>query len=68
MTSGFFVKGHPSARWVLGGFVVSHVIVFGIAPLKLFTMRRGFVSLCRVLRWASGLVLVIAGACSADRR
>jgi hypothetical protein len=60
LASGFFVTEHLAARWVLGGFVVSHVIVFaGPALFKSFQLRAGTVSLLHVLCWTPGLILVL---------
>ena len=59
LCSGFFVDKHMPSRWVLGGFVVSHLVVFGLGAAKSFTVRRGFVSLMHVLCWSPGFVAVI---------
>ncbi len=69
LCSAFFLSNHAPARWVLGGFVASHLIVFGLAAAQLFTMRRGVVSMLHIICWAPGLVasIVDAEARSADR-
>ena len=59
LASVFFVRDFTAARWVLGGFVVSHAIVFLLPAVATFTMRRGFVSLMHVLCWTPGLIATI---------
>ncbi|MGB6043600.1 MAG: hypothetical protein WBF93_10630 [Pirellulales bacterium] len=60
LASGFFVARHMSPRWVLGGFIASHVLVVLLFMTKRITMRRGLVSLTHLLCWTPGLVLTIA--------
>ena len=60
LASTFFVHKHAAARWVLGGFVVSHLIVFTLPVLTTFTVRRGFVSLLHVVCWTPGVIATIA--------
>ncbi len=55
----YFVGDHIAPRWLLVGFLVSHVIVFGLGAANLFTMRRGFVSLSHVVCWSPGLVMLL---------
>jgi hypothetical protein len=57
LSSVFFVTESIAARWVLGGFVVSHLVVFLLPTITDFTMRRGFVSLMHVICWSPGLVV-----------
>jgi hypothetical protein len=58
LASAFFVVNHFAARWLLGGFIASHAIVFRLPSLRV-TVRRGLVSLLHVLCWSPGWVLVI---------
>jgi hypothetical protein len=60
--SGWFVREFAAARWVLGGFVVSHGVVFLLPVVTRFTMRRGFVSLMHVVCWSPGMIATIADA------
>ena len=57
LASVFFVASHQAARWVLGGFLISHVIVF-VGPLvcKSLDLRAGLVSLLHIVCWSPGLV------------
>lgn len=59
LASALFVRDHASARWVLGGFVVSHLLVFTLPLAKLFVMRRGVVSLLHLLCWSPGWVATL---------
>jgi len=63
LSSTAFVAAHNAPRWVLGGFIVSHLIVFCLSAWSQFVLRIGMVSLLHVLCWAPGYVLAIA-----DRR
>ncbi|MFT7639236.1 MAG: hypothetical protein ACI9G1_000967 [Pirellulaceae bacterium] len=56
LAAGCFVYTHVPARWVLGGFVLSHVIVFVLSVAKNYVLRHGMVSLLHVVCWAPGLV------------
>jgi len=60
--SALFVRDFAAARWVLGGFVVSHLVVFLLPAITTFTIRRGFVSLMHVACWTPGLIATIADA------
>ena len=60
LSSVFFLRDHIPARLLLGGFVASHVLVFCLPSLRLFVMRRGFVSLMHLLCWSPGWIAVIA--------
>ena len=59
LASVFFVRDHTAARWVLGGFIASHVIVFTLPAISNFTIRRGFVSLVHVIFWSPGLITTL---------
>lgn len=62
LTSIVFVRRHPAARWALGGFVASHVLVVVIEASDLAVVRRGLVSLLHVLCWAPALLPLVAAA------
>ena len=62
LASAWFVKEHVPARWVLGGFILSHLIVFAFPLQKKWTMRAGMVSLLHVLCWSPGWVMCILDA------
>ena len=56
ISSSLFLKESIPARWVLGGFVVSHVFVFGLGWADVFKMRRGHVGLFHLLCWSPGWI------------
>ncbi|MGI9470369.1 MAG: hypothetical protein ACR2NZ_02475 [Rubripirellula sp.] len=51
-----FLRGHGAARWVLAGFLLSHLIVFSLPCFKRFVVRRGTVSLLHVICWSPGVL------------
>jgi len=57
LTAIFFVFAHLPARWVLGGFIVSHVIVYMLSVAKNYVLRAGMVSMLHVICWSPGLVV-----------
>lgn len=59
LASVFFVYEHTPARWVLAGFVVSHIIVFILSATKHITLRIGMVSLNHLVCWTPGLISTI---------
>lgn len=59
LSSVFFVGEYTAARWVLGGFIASHLIVFLLPTVTDFVMRKGFVSLMHVICWTPGLAMII---------
>lgn len=59
LSSVVFVTDHHPARWVLGGFIVSHLLVIALSVAKSFTLRIGVVSLTHVVCWTPGFVLAI---------
>ncbi len=59
-----FVATHHPPRWVIDGFVVSHVLVVVFANVKKFTMRRGTVSLLHLACWSPGWICTIVEICS----
>jgi hypothetical protein len=63
-----FVRHHVAARWVLGGFVLSHGIVAIIEGGGLATMRNGLVSVTHVLGWTLSAVALIGALPSTDPR
>jgi hypothetical protein len=51
-----FVKRHNAARWVLGCFIVSHILVFGIEHSASTVLYGGMVSLSHVVFWIPALM------------
>ena len=66
LSSVFFVRDHVPARWVLGGFILSHVIVFAVPPILKLTLRIGHVGLLHLLCWSPGGLLVIVDITASD--
>ena len=60
LSSTAFIAPYTSPRWVLGGFIVSHLIVFYLSAWPKFVLRIGMVSLLHVLCWAPGYVMMLA--------
>ena len=60
LCSAFFVANHHPTRWVLVGFIASHLFVFGAPVMNRFTMRVGIMSLAHVVCWAPGWLQVSA--------
>ena len=58
--SAAFVVTYNAPRWVLGGFIASHLIVFCLSAWPKFVLRIGMVSLLHVLCWTPGYVLMLA--------
>lgn len=56
----FFVRRHPIARWVVGGFLSIVVLVGGIAPALNIPLLSGFLGLCHVVCWSPGLYLLLS--------
>lgn len=63
-----FVRHHAAARWVLGGFVLSHAIVAIVEGAGLATMRTGLVSVTHVLGWTLSAVALIGALPGTDPR
>ncbi len=59
LSSAVFVPDHHPARWILGGFIASHLLVIALSVSKNFTLRIGIVSLTHVACWTPGLVRAI---------
>ncbi|MEK6237068.1 MAG: hypothetical protein N2C14_20355 [Planctomycetales bacterium] len=59
LSSVFFAWDRVPPRWVLGGFILSHVVVFFLSVREHFTLRRGVVSITHVVCWSPGWVAVI---------
>ena len=59
-----FVSAHYPPRCVIGGFIVSHVLVVALAYVNRFTMLRGTVSLLHVVCWSPGWIYTVLELCS----
>ena len=60
LSSAFSAKNHSPARFVLGGFILSHLAVIALSYLKNFAMRVGVVSITHVVCWAPELIFTVA--------
>lgn len=60
LSSICFLGNSNAARWVLAGFVVSHLLVFVLSVLPKVTLRVGMVSLTHLACWMPGYLLAIA--------
>ncbi|BFM13967.1 hypothetical protein R50073_01500 [Maricurvus nonylphenolicus] len=54
----FFVKRFYAARWILGCFIASHIIVFYLENSATTTLLAGMVSLSHVIFWPPALYAV----------
>jgi hypothetical protein len=59
LASVLFVRDHIPARWLLSGFVLSHLIVFASPPVFKNTWRIGQVGLLHILCWGPGGIFVL---------
>ena len=50
----FFVRNHPIARWVVGGFVVGFIIT-SLAPKLGFIVLSGFIACIHIICWSPAL-------------
>jgi len=55
LLSILFIKQHVAARWVLGCFIASHAVVFGIEYSASNLLYGGMVSLSHVIFWIPAL-------------
>lgn len=55
-SSIFFVRNHTPARWVLGGFVLSHAWVAYAEYSGVINLKAGMVSLGHILFWIPALL------------
>lgn len=60
VASILFAWRYPAARWVLAGFIGSHVAVVLIESTDGMVLRAGLVSLLHVIFWTPGLIALIA--------
>ena len=60
LSSARFWGNSSAARWVLGGFAASHLLVFVLSVLPKVTLRVGMVSLTHLACWTPGYLLAIA--------
>ena len=54
-----FVRRHPIARWVIGGFIAALLISGWLAPMLGITILSGFVALIHVICWSPALYLLL---------
>lgn len=55
-SSIFFIRNHVPARWVLGGFVLSHAWVAYAEYSGVISLKAGLVSLGHILFWAPAII------------
>ncbi len=55
LASVFFVKNHVAARWVLGGFVCSHLWLTIVEVTGAFSVQGGLVSLGHIIFWSPAI-------------
>ncbi len=55
LASVFFVRHHVAARWVLGGFVSSHLWLTIVEVSGAFTVQGGLVSLGHIVFWSPAI-------------
>lgn len=60
LSSVIFAWNHVPARWVLAGFIGSHVVTIAIASIEGVVLRAGLVSLLHVVFWTPGLVSLLS--------
>ncbi len=58
LSSLLFVRRHVAARWVFGGFALSHVLIVYVEATGLFAMVSGMISLEHVLTFIPGLIAI----------
>ena len=58
-------RDSPAARWLFGGFVISHVVVFGLGIVGA-TVRRGLVSLTHLVFWGPGWLMLLQARMSVE--
>jgi hypothetical protein len=58
--SAIFSWNHIAARWVLAGFIASHVATFAVESMEGMVLRAGLVSLLHVVFWTPGLIALLA--------
>jgi hypothetical protein len=54
-----FVSQHSPPRWIIGGFILSHLLVFLWPIVTTITLRIGIVSLAHVICWSPGYILTM---------
>lgn len=53
-----FLRNHVAARWVFGGFIISHGLVMGMWAMG-YTVIAGQVSLFHILFWTAGAIMLL---------
>ena len=60
LSSLLFARRHVAARWVFGGFALSHLLIAYVEATGLFAMVSGMISLEHVLTFIPGLIAIYA--------
>ncbi len=58
LSSLLFVRRHVAARWVFGGFALSHALIAYVEATGRFAMVSGMISLEHVLTFIPGLIAI----------
>jgi len=58
LISIFFIKKYIGARWVLGSFIGSHIVVFGVEHSANTILYGGMVSLSHIVFWIPALIAI----------
>ena len=58
LSSLLFVRRHVAARWVFGGFALSHALIAYVEATGRFAMVSGMISLEHVLTYIPGLIAI----------
>lgn len=60
LSSVIFAWNHVPARWVLAGFIGSHVATIAIESIDGVVLQAGLVSLLHVVFWTPGLIAILS--------
>lgn len=60
LSSIIFAWNHVPARWVLAGFIGSHLATLAIENTEGMVLRAGLVSLLHVVFWTPGLIALLS--------
>lgn len=55
----FFLRPHVPARWILGGVILSHALIWSLDLLDLLVIRKGMVSLAHAFFWGPGFMILL---------
>jgi hypothetical protein len=59
LCSLLFIRDHNAARWAIGGFIASHLVVIYLSNKKGYILRRGMVSLTHVVGRSPALIVIL---------